>query len=139
MIEYFVRAGKILVAEMLGDMDAAATNLDYNTSEKPFIYLPFIVDQLRELRLVEKMTYSEAIEQVMLRLQEKLAIIVLGSHYSNIALPFKDDLYRIYAGQDYAIPEKYVQREVALPADQLLAYEGVYDFGFGPIGRVGGR
>lgn len=74
--------------------------------------------------------------QITHRVEEGLTIIVLGNHYSNIALPIADDLYRIYAGQDYVMPENYLQQEVALPADQLLAYEGVYDFGFGPIGRV---
>lgn len=70
VIEHFVRAGEVLVAEMLGDTAVARTNLNDQSQDRRFIYLPFIVDQLRELRFREKMDYSKALDETMIRFTE---------------------------------------------------------------------
>ncbi len=74
--------------------------------------------------------------QITHRIAEDLTIIILGNHYSNIALPISDDIYKIYTKQEYKIPENYRTQKVQVPVAQLKNYEGTYDFGFGPIGVV---
>ncbi|MEM8896632.1 MAG: serine hydrolase domain-containing protein [Bacteroidota bacterium] len=69
-------------------------------------------------------------------ISQDLTIMVLGNHYSNIALPIADDLYKIYTNQPYQKPENYLSQKIEVPTAELLQYEGTYDFGFGPIGKV---
>ena len=67
------------------------------------------------------------------RLKEDLCITVLGNNYSKIALTISDDIYKIYKNEKYQIPENFKDKAMALTIDQLLQYEGVYNFGFGPL------
>ena len=69
-------------------------------------------------------------------MDQNLTILVLGNHYSNIALPISDALYDIYSNQPYDVPEDYVSQKVELSVPEFRKYEGTYDFGFGPIGEV---
>lgn len=74
--------------------------------------------------------------QITYRPKEDLSIIVLGNNYSNIALPITDDIHKIYNNIPYKIPENLLTKSIDLPVDSLKRYEGVYDFGFGPIGTL---
>ncbi|MBT8284774.1 MAG: beta-lactamase family protein [Flavobacteriaceae bacterium] len=74
--------------------------------------------------------------QITYRSAQALTIVILGNHYSNLALPISDDIYRIYSGQDYKEPVNYIDLKVNLIPENLAIYEGTYDFGFGPVGKV---
>ena len=74
--------------------------------------------------------------QITHRFSNKLTVMVLGNHYSNLALPISDDIYNIYTGKPYTIPENYLSQETQVPVEELKAYEGNYDFGFGPIRKL---
>lgn len=74
--------------------------------------------------------------QITHRMDDDLTIIILGNHYSIIALPISQDVYRIFSGETYTVPVNYLTRKKAIPASRLGSYTGVYDFGFGPIGTV---
>ncbi|WP_445382978.1 serine hydrolase domain-containing protein [Robiginitalea sp. IMCC43444] len=74
--------------------------------------------------------------QITHRFSSDLTVMVLGNHYSNLALPISDDIYNIYSGNPYAIPLNYLGQETQVPVEELKAYEGNYDFGFGPIRKL---
>lgn len=74
--------------------------------------------------------------QITHRMEEDLTIMILGNHYSNIALTMADDLYRIFSSLPYDIPQDYLKKEVEVSPEVLQKYEGTYDFGFGPVGEV---
>ncbi|QBA64004.1 serine hydrolase domain-containing protein [Muriicola soli] len=74
--------------------------------------------------------------QITHRFSSELTVMVLGNHYSNLALPISDDIYNIYTGKPYSIPENYLSQETQLPVEELKVYEGNYDFGFGPIRKL---
>lgn len=69
-------------------------------------------------------------------INEDLTIIVLGNHYSNLALPIAQDLFKLYKGETVSLPINYLSRKVSMDESDLKKYEGSYDFGFGPIGVV---
>ena len=74
--------------------------------------------------------------QITHRLDRNLTIMVLGNHYSNLALPISDDIYQIYTDKPYNIPENYLAQQIQIPIDELKEYEGNYDFGFGPVRKL---
>ncbi|WP_062058619.1 serine hydrolase domain-containing protein [Sediminicola sp. YIK13] len=74
--------------------------------------------------------------QITHRIEEDLTIIILGNHYSNIALPIAQDIYQIYSDKEYKIPVNYLARKIDIASNELIKYEGTYDFGFGPVGTV---
>ncbi len=74
--------------------------------------------------------------QITHRLEEDLTIIILGNHYSNLALPISQDIYRIYKNKEYKIPVNYIAQKIDVNIKELSKYEGTYDFGFGPVGKV---
>jgi hypothetical protein len=74
--------------------------------------------------------------QVTHWINEKITITILGNHYSNLALPISDDVYKIFKGQSYQIPENYLAQEIKTRKEELKKYEGTYDFGFGPVGEI---
>jgi hypothetical protein len=69
--EHFVRAGEVLIPELMKDMTLSESNLKWNTMEKNFIYLPFIVEQLRRYRIEKGLTYTQSIQKTMLDLKKK--------------------------------------------------------------------
>jgi CubicO group peptidase (beta-lactamase class C family) len=74
--------------------------------------------------------------QITHRLDQELTILVLGNHYSNLALPISDDIHQIVTERPYNIPENYLAKEIQIPYDVLKEYEGQYDFGFGPVRKL---
>lgn len=74
--------------------------------------------------------------QITHRFSNDFTVMVLGNHYSNLALPISDDIYNIYTSKPYAIPENYLSQEIEVPLEELKQYEGKYDFGFGPIRKL---
>lgn len=63
--EHFVRAGEVLIPEMMNNTSLSESNLLFNTEEKNFIYLPFIVDQLRKYRILEGLSYEESAKKTL--------------------------------------------------------------------------
>ncbi|NHF60175.1 beta-lactamase family protein [Flavobacteriaceae bacterium TP-CH-4] len=74
--------------------------------------------------------------QITHRIEEDMTIIVLGNHYSNIALPISQDIYRIFKNREYKTPVNYLAQKIDVSINELTKYEGTYDFGFGPVGNV---
>jgi len=74
--------------------------------------------------------------QITHRVKENLTIIILGNHYSNLALPISQNIYKIYTGKEYKTPLNYLQQKIDVKKEELIKYEGTYDFGFGPVGKV---
>ena len=74
--------------------------------------------------------------QITHRYEDGLTVIVLGNHYSNIALPISQALIQVYDGEQVEAPKNYLRQRKELAIDQLKPYLGTYDFGFGPIGEV---
>lgn len=74
--------------------------------------------------------------QITHRVKENFTIIILGNHYSNLALPISQDIYKIYTGNEYKTPLNYLQQKIDVEKEELIKYEGTYDFGFGPVGKV---
>lgn len=74
--------------------------------------------------------------QITHRIKEDLTIVILGNHYSNLALPISQDIYQIYKNKEYNIPVNYVSQKIDIDRKDLFKYEGTYDFGFGPVGKV---
>ena len=69
LIEHVVRAGEVLIPEVAGNKALARSNLQYNTEQKSFIYLPFIVDHLRDYRLNKGLSYKRSLINTMVDLQ----------------------------------------------------------------------
>lgn len=63
--EHFVRAGEVLIPELLNDTAMSDGTLTWNTEERSFIYLPFIVDRLRDYRIMEGLSYEQSIRNTM--------------------------------------------------------------------------
>jgi CubicO group peptidase (beta-lactamase class C family) len=74
--------------------------------------------------------------QITHRIEEDITIIILGNHYSNIALPISQDIYQIYLNKEYKIPINYLSQKIDVDSAKLIRYEGTYDFGFGPVVKV---
>ncbi|MGB5287774.1 MAG: serine hydrolase domain-containing protein [Ignavibacteriaceae bacterium] len=74
--------------------------------------------------------------QITHRVEKDLTIIILGNHYSNLALPISEDIYQIYTNKEYKIPVNYIAQKIDVSKKDLSKYEGTYDFGFGPVGKV---
>ena len=70
VIEHFVRAGEVLIPELMGDAAASQVALTRHTESSSFIYLPFIVDQLRAYRVEQDLSYEEAVRKTMDDLRE---------------------------------------------------------------------
>lgn len=69
LYESFVRAGEVLVAEKLGDTTAARTILTDNMNTG-FIYVPFIVEELRKYDKDKSITYRDAVLSTMKKMKE---------------------------------------------------------------------
>lgn len=63
--EHFVRAGEVLIPELLNDTAMSESTLELYTNERSFIYLPFIVDRLRTYRIEEGLSYEYSIRNTM--------------------------------------------------------------------------
>ena len=57
VIEHFVRAGEILVPELLNEPFMNEALMKDYTEKRKFIYLPFIVDKMRDYRITQKVSY----------------------------------------------------------------------------------
>ena len=63
MIEHFVRAGEVIVQEILeNEMQRDALLQDY-VENRSFKYLPFIVERLKKYRMEDKNTYEIAVQK----------------------------------------------------------------------------
>lgn len=69
--EHFVRAGEILIPEIMHDTTLSESHLTWNTEKKEFIYLRFIVDRLRTYRIEEGLSYRRAVRKSMSDLEKK--------------------------------------------------------------------
>ena len=69
VIEHFVRAGEVLIPETMGDTTASQALLQDYTEQRSFVYLPFIINQLRTYRLEQNLSYEEAVKKTLIDLQ----------------------------------------------------------------------
>lgn len=69
--EHFVRAGEVLIPELLNDTVMSESTLKWNTEERSFIYLPFIVERLRNYRITEGLSYGQSIRNTMIDLKNE--------------------------------------------------------------------
>ena len=69
--EHFVRAGEVLIPELMNNQTLSQSNLIWNTEEKEFIYLPFIVNQLRRYRMEEGISFQQSVRKTMLDLKKE--------------------------------------------------------------------
>ncbi len=70
LYEHLVRAGEVIVAEKIGDSARAASSLQDNIN-KGFIYLPFMVQELKEWdKHTSSGNFNEAVLQMMRKLKE---------------------------------------------------------------------
>ncbi|MEL6655505.1 MAG: DUF4932 domain-containing protein [Bacteroidota bacterium] len=70
VIEHFVRAGEVLIPELMGNTTASQVALTRHAESRSFIYLPFIVDQLRAYRVKQDLPYEQAVRRTMDDLRE---------------------------------------------------------------------
>lgn len=69
--EHFVRAGEVLIPEMMNNKSLSESNLLFHTEENNFIYLPFIVDQLRKYRILGGFSYEDSAKKTLEDLKKK--------------------------------------------------------------------
>ncbi len=70
VIEHFVRAGEVLVPELMGDSSMRENILEFHTQQKQFVYLPFIVERLSHYRIEKELSYPESVNLTMRDLQK---------------------------------------------------------------------
>ncbi|GAB4511270.1 MAG: serine hydrolase domain-containing protein [Allomuricauda sp.] len=98
--------------------------------------LPNIQGQGKEKIFIANGRVQGFCHQLVHKYDEGITIIVLGNHYSNIALPISDAIDSILKGESVELPVNYFDQAIKLSENELAAYLGVYDFGFGPVGEV---
>jgi hypothetical protein len=72
MIEHFVRAGEIIIPELLGDFSQSRDLMEDYVENRKFIYLPFIVDQLKYYRMEKKYSYEASVRKTLEDVKKKL-------------------------------------------------------------------
>lgn len=71
VIEHFVRAGEIFIPEVMGDTTRSESLMKVYVEEKEFVYLPFVVKQLKSYRIDQDLSYQEAVRQTLADLQNE--------------------------------------------------------------------
>lgn len=71
VIEHFVRAGEVLVPELMGEPSTGKRMLERHTEKKQFVYLPFIVERLAHYRIEKGLSYPESVDRTMGDLQKE--------------------------------------------------------------------
>jgi len=71
VIEHFVRAGEIIIPELMGDASQSKSLMKYHTEDKQFVYLPYIVEQLTHYRVDKKFTYKKSVRKTIEDMKEK--------------------------------------------------------------------
>ena len=71
LYEHFVRAGEIIIPELIGDNSQSDKLMKEYTENRKFIYLPYIVDRLRFYRTVENFSYQESVRKTLVDVQNK--------------------------------------------------------------------
>lgn len=68
LIEHFVRAGEVVVAEQMGDSGSAGRLRQEYVNDRRFIYLPILIDALRKYDADYRQHYSAVVLNMMHRL-----------------------------------------------------------------------
>ncbi|GAB3900532.1 hypothetical protein GCM10028803_23580 [Larkinella knui] len=69
LIEHFVRAGEIVIAQNLGNRVAAEHLKDHYINTRKFIYLPVILRELESYNENRSVSYAQAVEKAMRQLK----------------------------------------------------------------------
>lgn len=72
LTEHFVRAGEIIVSELMGDSKNRDSLMKNYTSERQFIYLPFMVERIKAYRLGKQLSFREAVRQTLTDMHENM-------------------------------------------------------------------
>jgi len=70
MVEHFVRAGEVIIPELMGNTEGSEALLKDYVDDRQFIYLPFIIQQLKKYRLDEQHSYEEAVKKTLKDLEK---------------------------------------------------------------------
>lgn len=74
MIEHFVRAGEVIIPELIGNTEESKALLKNYVEDRQFIYLPFIIKKLKKYRLKKKYTYEEAVKRTLIDLEKTFVL-----------------------------------------------------------------
>lgn len=73
VIEHFVRAGEVIIPESLGNSTGLQELIEDYTTNRKFIYLPFIIEKLKTYRLDKKFSYQKAVRKTLVDLEKEYA------------------------------------------------------------------
>lgn len=83
IIEHFVRAGEIIIPQILDENTNKKSLLEFYVNNKKFTYLPFIVERLKNYRLANKLSYKEAVKFTLKELKENYINKINNVQYEN--------------------------------------------------------
>lgn len=70
MIEHFVRAGEVIIPELIGNTQGKEALMKNYVEDRKYVYLPFIIEKLKEYRLKKKYSYAEAVKMTLIDLEK---------------------------------------------------------------------
>lgn len=65
MIEHFVKAGEVIIRDLMGNKKQSENLLNYYTEDKKHIYLPSLVENLKKYRTDHNLTYEDAVNAAL--------------------------------------------------------------------------
>ena len=68
--EHFVRAGEIIVPELMGDSSISTDLLQDYTEKRKFTYLSFIVDKMKYYRIQKNYSFKESVRKALIDVQK---------------------------------------------------------------------
>lgn len=71
VVEHFVRAGEVIIAEQMKKPDLKEELWSEYIEDREFIYLPFIVDKLKYYRYQEELSYEKSVMLILQDFQKK--------------------------------------------------------------------
>ncbi|WP_299523728.1 DUF4932 domain-containing protein [Winogradskyella sp.] len=74
IIEHFVRAGEVIIRDLMGDKKQSEALLKSYTEDKKYIFLPSIVQSLKAYRLDKNLSYEAAVTASLSDLSEEMKI-----------------------------------------------------------------
>ena len=66
MVEHFVRAGEIIIPELMGNTEGSEALMKNYIEDRKFIYLPFIIEQLKKYRLEKNYSYEDSVRMTLI-------------------------------------------------------------------------
>ncbi len=70
MIEHFVRAGEVIIPELMGNTSGSEELMKNYVEHRKYIYLPFIIEKLKKYRLTRNFSYEKAVKRTLVDLKK---------------------------------------------------------------------